>query len=184
MQLIIDLPPVAEAYAPNLTRLRELHDDPYFGSLDGRMETNGRGEVILSPPPGRLHQDAEGWIERKLDELLGGEPNHGYPVSTSDGVKQVDACWYSRERHAELKDPYLPEHPPEICVEVISPSNTVREMEWKRRLYFEAGVAECWECDLHGRMHFYVDPTDPDTASDRSVVCPDFPNLVPPGVRR
>mgnify|MGYP001313879954 CR=1 FL=1 len=36
---------------------------------------------------------------------------------------------------------------PEICLEILSPSNSIVEMEMKRALYFEAGAREVWECD-------------------------------------
>jgi hypothetical protein len=45
---------------------------------------------------------------------------------------------------------------PEICIEVLSPSNSQLEMVEKRALYFEAGAAEVWTCDLDDSMTFHV----------------------------
>ena len=36
---------------------------------------------------------------------------------------------------------------PNIAIEVLSPSNTVKEMDSKRELYFEYNVEQCWFVD-------------------------------------
>lgn len=61
---------------------------------------------------------------------------------------------------------------PEICDEVISPSNSEEEVREKMALYFDAGAKEVWISDVFGAMTFYrsVDVTLP-----RSTWCPDFP---------
>jgi Uma2 family endonuclease len=43
---------------------------------------------------------------------------------------------------------------PELCVEILSPSNTLQEMEEKKELYFARGTQEFWVCDRSGRMTF------------------------------
>ena len=44
---------------------------------------------------------------------------------------------------------------PEICVEVMSPTNTEEEMQEKRRLYREIGAEEVWVVGEKGRIRFY-----------------------------
>ncbi|MDR3567712.1 MAG: Uma2 family endonuclease [Syntrophobacteraceae bacterium] len=44
---------------------------------------------------------------------------------------------------------------PEIVVEVKSPSNSLKRIEGKKQLYFEAGAKEVWFCDEDGKMHFF-----------------------------
>ena len=44
---------------------------------------------------------------------------------------------------------------PEICVEILSPSNTLAEMDEKKELYFARGCKEFWVCDSEGTMKFY-----------------------------
>ncbi|MEM6366188.1 MAG: Uma2 family endonuclease, partial [Planctomycetota bacterium] len=63
---------------------------------------------------------------------------------------------------------------PEICVEVVSPSNTDSELRHKRQLYFDAGAIECWTCDQQGQMAFYQN-NNPDTPHNKSKLCPEFP---------
>ncbi|HEX6566206.1 MAG TPA: Uma2 family endonuclease, partial [Chthoniobacterales bacterium] len=65
---------------------------------------------------------------------------------------------------------------PEICVEVLSPSNTPSAIEEKRALYFGAGAKEVWICKENGKLEFYCQIL-PDTPT-RSQLCPDFPNLI------
>jgi Uma2 family endonuclease len=67
--------------------------------------------------------------------------------------------------------------PPEICIEVISPSNSKREMRKKKRLYFEAGAEEVWFRERDGRMTFYL-RSAPDVAVEASALCPAFPKRV------
>jgi hypothetical protein len=63
------------------------------------------------------------------------------PLVTLDGIKVIDVVWMSAGyfRELEAKEPLVLERAPEICVEVLSPSNSKPEMEEKRALYFEAG---------------------------------------------
>ena len=62
------------------------------------------------------------------------------------------------------------ERAPEICVEVLSPSNSKPEMEEKRALFFEAGAQEVWICGFDGKMEFYTADL-----SAASRLCPMFP---------
>jgi Uma2 family endonuclease len=70
----------------------------------------------------------------------------------------------------KAQNPVALERAPEICVEVLSPSNSKPEMEEKRALYFEAGAQEVWICGLDGKMEFYTADL-----SAASRLCPMFP---------
>lgn len=43
----------------------------------------------------------------------------------------------------------------EICVEILSPSNTQPGIDEKRALYFDAGATEAWICNLDGSLSFF-----------------------------
>jgi hypothetical protein len=45
---------------------------------------------------------------------------------------------------------------PEICVEVLSPSNSAAEINEKLALYFDAGATEVWICNLDGPCPFLL----------------------------
>lgn len=55
----------------------------------------------------------------------------------------------------------IPHLTPDLAVEVLSESNTPREMERKRREYFDAGVRRVWEIDPVGRSaRLFSSPTE------------------------
>lgn len=62
---------------------------------------------------------------------------------------------------------------PEICIEVLSRSNSQLEMVEKRALYFEADAAEVWTCDLDGSLTFHFGYDAPHV--EKSQLVPNFP---------
>jgi Uma2 family endonuclease len=64
-------------------------------------------------------------------------------------VRGPDVAFVARERLLDGKLPTdaIPNLVPDLAVEVLSRSNTVREMERKRREYFDAGVRLVWIVD-------------------------------------
>lgn len=176
MPVMIELPPQADQVAFNLKRWEELSRSETLAGVNERVETDRYGHVIMSPYAGGWHGALESEISYLLKDLLGGRPITECPISTSDGVKLADVGWYSPERFAEVREHLAFPRAPEICVEVVSPSNTEREISEKRRLYFEAGCEEFWRCDREGNMRFFDSPEG--EARPRSGLCPDFPNQV------
>jgi Uma2 family endonuclease len=65
---------------------------------------------------------------------------------------------------------------PEICVEVLSVSNTPAEIAEKIALYFEAGAQEVWTCDLGGTLEFHF--STPPEVRQASEICPKFPSVI------
>ena len=156
-----------------IARWQELVDDPELARWPGKVETDRFGRTIMSPPPAFGHVSYAGKIIRWLNELLpDGRALPETPVLTADGIKVPDVTWISAAYAQELetKKPLVLELAPEICVEVLSPSNSKPEMNEKRALYFEAGAQEVWICGLDGKMEFYTQ--DLSTASR---LCPLFP---------
>jgi Uma2 family endonuclease len=64
---------------------------------------------------------------------------------------------------------------PEVCVEVLSPSNTEPEMQEKMALYFDPGAQEVWLCDQNGAMRFFGPGASPLGGSG---LFPQFPKQV------
>ena len=153
-----------------IARWQELVDDPELARWPGKVETDRFGRTIMSPPPAFGHVSYAGKIIRWLNELLpDGRALPETPVLTADGVKVPDVTWISAAYAQELeaRKPLVLERAPEICVEVISPSNSSAEMDENRALYFEAGAHEVWICDLDGKMEFHT--------RGLSRLCPLFP---------
>ena len=63
---------------------------------------------------------------------------------------------------------------PEICVEVVSPSNSSLEIDEKITLYLAKGAQEMWVCDGHGQMTFH----DHSGELAKSKMFPRFPQKI------
>jgi Uma2 family endonuclease len=76
-------------------------------------------------------------------------------VETDKGVKVADVAWCSDAflaRHG-LETPFT--DAPELCAEVISPSNSEREMDEKRTLYFSRGATEVSLASEEGQIRTF-----------------------------
>ncbi len=177
MLLQIQLPNHDEALAFNRQRWAEVLMDPQWNDFPGRIETNAFGQIVMSPPPSKLHSVRQGAILVLLHQTLGRFVLAECPLSTADGVRSADVAWCSPQRYEQFKDQSIFEIAPEICVEVLSPSNSLAEMQAKRQLYFAAGAIECWTCDLNGHMCYY-DRDQPDTPMNQSNLSVSFPSVI------
>ena len=131
----------------------------------------------MTPPPQNPHSNRQSEIFFLLRTLKpGGRAQVEVPISTSDGVKGCDVTWATPERYDRIYDQRAHTGAPEICVEVLSPSNTPEEMVDKKTLYFAAGASEVWLCRSDGRMQFYLSADGP--AAKRSQLCSEFPDKI------
>lgn len=177
MTLVIELPPRDEQLAYNRERWQQVLADPELQALSQRIETDRHGNVIMSPPPKKVHGQLQFRIGQRLCELLPeGAVTTESPISTNDGVKAADVSWASTARESENAGD-LYETSPEICVEVRSPSNHSSELVEKRALYFAAGAEEVWVCEDDGSMDFFA-RSNPESPLERSTLCPRFPRNV------
>jgi Uma2 family endonuclease len=174
MSLALHLPPRADQKEFNLRVWETLLADPVLTKMDGRFETDRHGHIIMTPPPGYHHGSRQFEVGYILRKMLGGNVRTECPLSTSDGVKAVDVVWLSDSREATALSGQVLVEAPEICVEVISPSNTNAEMEEKKALYFDAGAGEVWFCEEDGTMRFH----SAQGPLDHSVLCPEFPAMI------
>jgi Uma2 family endonuclease len=149
----------------------EIVRDPALRDLPYKVETNEQGQLVLSPHK-TYHSRQQKALLTLLDRLLPeGEAFPEYPIATSEGVKQTDVIWVSRERQQEMEkteDP--PTRAPEICVEVMSDANSDEEMREKRRLYRDAGAEEVWIVNSEGHVQFFAE-----VELDQSSLAPEFP---------
>ena len=172
--LTIKLPSHEAQTEFNLRRWDELLADPEVAKIEGRVETDRYGHVIMSPPPAAKHGFYQSEILRLLDKLMRrGRVLPECPISTADGVRAADVAWVSPQRIRELGDRSCFPHAPEICVEVLSPGNSDAEIEEKIALYFEAVAGEVWICGTLGEMKFFSAAGAPPLSTSK--LCPDFP---------
>jgi hypothetical protein len=59
------------------------------------------------------------------------------PIQTSEGVKAADVAWVSKERRASRANDPVYLIAPEICVEVVSLSNSEAEIAERKRLFLK-----------------------------------------------
>ena len=149
--------------------------DPQFADLPYKVETNERGQLLLSPAS-TLHSVWQAKVTHKLYSAvegagLGGEVMTQSAMLTSQGVKVPDVAWISEEAWQGRSSQSLLMVAPTICVEVMSPSNSQAEMMDKSALYFTHGAHEVWILDGTGQMRFY----DSQGARAGSAILPDFP---------
>lgn len=175
--LTIELPSHEEQTVLNLQRWSELLTDAELARWQGRVETDRHGHILMSPPASSEHGGFEAEICYRLRHLKSEGKVYGEcPVSTADGVKVADAAWISAEKLAKIGRRACLSHAPEICVKILSPTNSRREMAEKKALYFSAGAVEVWLCDAQGRMTFFAGPESDGKAASR--LCPEFPESV------
>ena len=174
--LTIELPPHSAQTEFNLRRWADLVTDPELAKIEGRIETDRHGHIIMTPPPAPSHGSFQSEIAYLLRSLMPhGRTLTECPISTADGVKAADVAWASPECMRELGNRVCFPRSPEICVEVISPSNTDAEIQEKMALYFDAGAQEVWLCADSGAMTFL----GPGTFSlPASRICPQFPKQI------
>src|SRR2546423_1598857 len=127
--LTLELPPHKKQTAFNLRRWAELLANRELAKVEGRIETDRHGHIIMSPPPAPAHGTFQSKIAQLLWDLLPtGLVVTECPISTADGVKAADVAWASSERMDELGEQACFSRAPEICVEVISPACTKAEI--------------------------------------------------------
>ncbi len=149
----------------------EVCSDPHLRNLPYKIETNQRGQILMSPTY-LWHGNQQARIAHRLRvQLPEGEALVEAAIQTSKGTKVADVAWFSAKRWEQVKDAYDAPVAPEICVEVLSSSNTPDEIEEKKQLYFEAGAEEVWICGEKGAMTFF----DPSGALASSRRAPSFP---------
>jgi Uma2 family endonuclease len=175
--LTIQLPPQRTQTEFNLRRWAELLADRELARFEGRIETDRHGHIIMSPPPAPRHGSYQLQIGALLDRCMPqGRVYTECPISTADGVKAADVAWASPERVREMGEAVCFPQSPEICVEVLSPSNTEAEIQEKIALYFDAGAQEVWLCAESGAMKFFQSGDPQPMAASR--LCPEFPSQV------
>ena len=136
-------------------RYREMCDDARFSNIPGKVELDLWGRVLMTPASTN-HGRIQGRICQKLAHL-GGEALIEAGIATHLGLFVPDVAWASTQFMLAHGAETPLTRAPEICIEVLSPSNSVQEMEEKRAAYLASGALEVWlvypkskRCEFHG----------------------------------
>jgi len=134
---------------------QEVIENPFFKDLPFKIELNKWGKILMSPASNN-HGNLQYEVAKKLDKgSRSGKLIIECSITTPEGVKVADVAWASDEfieKHG-FKTPY--NVAPEICVEVISPSNAQGEINEKIKLYLAQGAKEVWICDAKGKIAYH-----------------------------
>ncbi len=130
----------------NVTTLRDL---PY------KIELNEWGKIVMSPA-----SNFHGILQAALIRAMGKAREDGTIVAecsanTIKGVKVAAVAWASPDFRREQGEATPYDKASEVCVEIVSPSNSIRKMEEKRELYYARGAQEFWLCDEQGGLSFF-----------------------------
>ncbi len=127
---------------------KSLQDLPY------KIELNEYGKIEMSPAS-LMHSHLQGSLAHLLVAELGGKIFTELAIQTRLGVKVPDVAWGTKEYFQQHCEDICATSAPEICIEILSPSNTMTEMQDKILLYLEAGAAEVWLVDKQGLIRFF-----------------------------
>ena len=153
---------------------QEIIEHPSLKDLPFKIETDELGRILMTPASG-THGMYQGLIIKWFSLKAGSKIVVECPIQTSKGIRVADVAWGSQaffKKHGSVILFFL--ESPEVVVEIKSPSNSIREMEEKRGLYFEAGAKEFWFCDERGDMHFF----DLNGQLERSLLFQEFPDHI------
>ncbi len=153
---------------------KEVIESPYLQNLPFKIETNEFGEIIMNPVKigHSIYQGMIGSLMKNMHPE--GIMMVECAVRTRKGTKVADVAWASMQVIEKIKDETDASIAPEVCVEVVSMSNTRKEMQDKRELYFEKGANEVWVCNEYGDISFF----DESGELEQSKMFPDFPKKI------
>jgi Uma2 family endonuclease len=149
-------------------RLLTLQEFIELPEEDGWRDELVRGRLVREPAPASQHGRVVVRLGRFLDEYAdaaGGlvVADTGYilerrPPAT---VRVPDLSFIARDRTAGYPASEMRDVPPDLAVEVLSPSNRPAEMRQKIADYFAAGLRLVWVVDPHRRtVAVHASPTE------------------------
>ena len=133
----------------------DVINDPSLRDLPYKIELDAQGRIVMSPASNR-HGIQQAKLVRLLARMLtDGEIATECSISTHAGVKVADVVWMSPEFLSQHGDSTPYPQAPELCVEILSPSNAASEIEENIRLYLGYGAREVWTVDEQGRISLF-----------------------------
>jgi Uma2 family endonuclease len=150
-------------------RWAEVMNDRALRDLPYKIELNIYGKIEMSPANNRQAR-LQGYVAGEFArQLSGGSVLTQCPILTRIGVKVPDVGWASSGFFAKHGDTTPFPEAPEICVEIVSPSNSDEEIRDKTQAHIAAGAREVWVVCEDGSVQFH-DATGERSSSSYPVV--------------
>ena len=136
---VVEAPLSSEALGE---RYRAICEDPCYANVPGKIELDVWGRMLMSPASS-YHSALQVELASRL-KALGGRAFVEVSMVTAAGVLVSDVGWASAEFMAAhgFETPYT--RALNICVEVVSPSNSRKELREKIAAYLLTGAKEVW----------------------------------------
>jgi Uma2 family endonuclease len=138
-----------------IARWSELCRDPSLEDLPYKIELNSWGKVEMSPASfrhGRLQIALGAELTKQLPD---GVAASEVPILTRIGIRVPDVIWASARFMGDYGEISPLMQAPEICIEIVSPSNVRAEIEEKTRAYLAAGAREVWVVSEDGSIRYF-----------------------------
>ena len=132
-------------------------NNPFLKDLPFKIELDKWGKIIMSPASNN-HGSLQFETGARIRDAKKGKGKviTECSIQTSQGVKVADVAWASDSfiEKFGFETPY--KRAPEICLEVVSPSNYQGEIDEKIALYLSKGAREVWIVSEGGKTKYYT----------------------------
>lgn len=135
----------------------QVLSDSTLQNLPFKIELDGLGQLLMSPA-----SNAHGAIQADLSAMLKakfrrrGRVYAECSIQTHEGVRVADVAWASPEFVADHADCTPFPRAPELCIEIVSPSNSKAAIANKIHLYFAHGAQEVWVVTLKRKVTIHA----------------------------
>jgi Uma2 family endonuclease len=152
------------AYTLDLQRLLDMTDDQFYelcrANPDLKFERNAQGNLVIMSPTGgetgnrniEIAVDFGNWNRQaKLGKLFDSSTGFKLP---NGGNRSPDIAWVRQDRWDALTAAQKEEFPPiapDFVLELMSPSDSLPELQAKMQEYLESGVRLGWLIDRSSR---------------------------------
>ncbi len=152
--------------------------DPNLRDLPYKLELGAHGRIEMSPSKPQ-HGRLQVLIAIELSRLLPhGKVMTECPIKVGEKVRVPDVVWVDRQTETYIADQSAMARAPEICIEILSPSNSATDIDSRRNDLAAVGCLEFWTCTEAGEILFFNARDGSRLPASR--IAPDFPSTLNP----
>ncbi len=147
-----------------------LTADQYFDLPEQTHTELINGEMVVNRPSLR-HQRIVGWIHHQMMRHLDSHPGSGEPgieidIPIDEANVFAPDVWWTTPEHILPRDALRAAGPPDLAVEIRSPSTWRYDLGLKRALWEAAGLPELWLVDTEADTVIVLRRSTPDAGFD------------------